>query len=193
MPPNVRGTVSNALTLNIDLAPTILGAAGLEVPKEMDGRDIADLYLPNNDNNNSSDTNNTDDDKNNIHRTPWRQEFYYEFPNINDKIPPSYALVKSNGWKYIKWWKHNDHEELFDLNHDPVEMNNLANKSEYAGIKNELKQRLEILRHDVYQRGGGWVPGTTCDPMWPSGTDMTKKPSCSPTLPDRCCSPDSIL
>jgi arylsulfatase len=167
MPKDKIGTTSDAFTLNIDLAETILGAAGLDAPPEMDGRDIADLYL-----------------ESPKSTKPWREEFYYEFPDINGKIPPSYALVRKD-WKYIRWWMHN-HEELFNLKDDPVEINNLVNKPQYAAIRDELKHHLEVLRHDVFAHSGS-VPGTSCDTTAPAGTNYDKLPKCSPTLPDRCC------
>jgi len=77
MPKAKRGTTDESFTLNIDLAETILGAAGLEAPSVMQGRDIADLYL--------------DKPKS---KEPWREEFYYEFPQISGKIEPSTALVR---------------------------------------------------------------------------------------------------
>lgn len=48
MPASKRGTVDESFTLNIDLAPTILGAAQIhkKVPLGMQGRNIADSYLP---------------------------------------------------------------------------------------------------------------------------------------------------
>lgn len=79
MPKKKRGTVNDDFTLNIDLAETILGAAGLEAPKEMQGRDIADLYL-----------------EKPRSTGPWREEFYYEFPQIMGQIPPSIALVRKD-------------------------------------------------------------------------------------------------
>jgi arylsulfatase len=39
------GTINKEFTLNIDLAPTILGAANIKSPNFMQGRDISDLYL----------------------------------------------------------------------------------------------------------------------------------------------------
>ena len=77
MPKKKRGTLDDSFTLNIDLAETILGAAGLDAPKSMHGRDLGDLYL--------------DKPKSKV---PWRQEFYYEFPRISGAIPPSIALVR---------------------------------------------------------------------------------------------------
>jgi len=61
MPKEVRGTTNDDFTLNIDLAPTLLSAAGVPVPKFMQGRDIAQLYL-----------------NNGTASKPWRNEFFYE-------------------------------------------------------------------------------------------------------------------
>ena len=80
MPPNKEGTTDDSFTLNIDLAPTILGAANVSVPDVMQGQDIAALYL---------------NQRPKIH-DEWRQEFFYEYPAIFGKrvIPGSTALVR---------------------------------------------------------------------------------------------------
>jgi arylsulfatase len=85
MPKEKAGKTSDAFTLNIDLAETILGAAGVDVPNVMQGRDISDLYL--------------DDPKD---KTPWREEFFYEHPVHlhTNTIPASTALVRKQ-WKYM--------------------------------------------------------------------------------------------
>ena len=81
MPANKRGTKDDSFTLNIDLAPTILGAANAKKPNTYQGRDISDLYL-----------------SNNQVLPPWREEFFYEHPiHINqDVIPASSALVRKD-------------------------------------------------------------------------------------------------
>ena len=164
MPMKKRGTTDDSFTLNVDLASTILGAAGLNSPKEMQGRDIGDLYLS-------------------VlkSREPWRSEYYYEFPDINPKIPPSIALVRRK-WKYINWPKHN-YEQLFDLDEDPLEFMNLV-EDNTSDIVQEMRQRLIELRHDVFEP---LVPGTWCDPLWPRGTNLDNKPNCSPEISHRCC------
>src|SRR6056300_1645989 len=48
MPKNKHGTVSDKFTLNVDLAPTLMGAANIEPASFMQGRNIADLYLKSN-------------------------------------------------------------------------------------------------------------------------------------------------
>ena len=45
MPENQRGTRNAEFTLSVDLAPTILSAAGIPVPSYMQGRDFAQLYM----------------------------------------------------------------------------------------------------------------------------------------------------
>ena len=91
MSDSVRGTVEDAMTLNIDLTPTILAAAGLEPSSFMQGRDIAPLYL---DRSKSQDygsvtvsaktrrrqTSARNDETNeSAIRRSWRKEWFYEF------------------------------------------------------------------------------------------------------------------
>jgi len=164
MPKQKRGTLDHSFTLNIDLASTILGAAGIQSPPYMDGRDIADLYLKD--------------------RASGREEFYYEFPAIQSGIPASRALVRKN-FKYIDWFQHG-YQELFDMNNDPFELKNLSNDPDYSSVIAEMRHQLEVLRHDVYT-AHGLVPGTVCDSLWPAGSDLSKVPNCSITFPNKCC------
>jgi arylsulfatase len=48
LPKSKRGLVNDEYVLSIDLAPTILKAAGVQVPNTMQGRDFSDLYLKKN-------------------------------------------------------------------------------------------------------------------------------------------------
>jgi len=66
----------------------------------------------------------------------------------------------------------------------PFELNNVADRPEYAEYKDEMKRRLIELRHEVYWP---YVPMTQCDLLWPANTDLKSKPKCSPLLPDICC------
>ena len=45
VPARARGSTRDQLALNIDLAPTIVAAAGLPVPDVMQGQDLGPLYL----------------------------------------------------------------------------------------------------------------------------------------------------
>jgi arylsulfatase A-like enzyme len=160
-----RGTLNDAFTLNIDLAPTILGAAGIKAPDSMQGMDIADLYRK--------------------PTQPWpRTEWYYEFPDINDAIPPSIALINRT-FKYIEWWKNGNKRELFDLEKDPYELQDLSDRSDLQQLQQDMRHRLHTLRHEAY--GPDSIPGTRCDSLLKPGTDITKLPNCSQYFPHLCC------
>lgn len=128
-----KGSTNDAFTLNIDLAPTILGAAGLPSPKKMMGRDISQLYL-------SSSA-----------KERWRSEFFYEHPIVSHAayIPASEALVRKN-YKYM-YWPNYKYEQLFDLVNDPGEMEDIFNstKPDVVEIRNEMKRRFEELKNLV--------------------------------------------
>lgn len=125
-----RGEVRDELTLNVDLAPTILGFAGITPPARMQGRDLAPLYLG---------------------RGPgsWRHQYFYEHATIRnvDFIPASTALVRRE-IKYIHWPDFN-HEELFDLRRDPHETRNLINDRAYAGQLAELRREFARLKQEA--------------------------------------------
>jgi arylsulfatase A-like enzyme len=134
MPKEKVGFVDDSFTLNVDLAETILGAAGLKPTKGMQGRDISDLYLPNMKNGKTA-----------LDRKPWREEFFYEFTFMDENfIPSSNALVRKK-WKFIDWYKKN-HTQLFDLENDPLELYDVKNHINNSVILNEMSQRLNELR-----------------------------------------------
>jgi len=127
LPAAKRGITDDAFTLNVDLAPAILAAAGLPVPARMQGRDFSPLYL--------------------AAKPPvWRTEFFYEHATIRnvDFIPSSEALVRKDV-KYL-WWPDFKHEELFDLRADPLEENNLAADPARAAQLAALRTRFAELK-----------------------------------------------
>ena len=119
-PKSNSGKTKEQIVLNVDLAPTILGAAKVKPPESMQGEDFSDLYKSNKPKN-------------------WRSDFYYEHGTIKNKdfIPSSEALV-SKDWKYISWPEFG-FEELFDLKKDPNETNDLTRSD-------ANKQQLKMLR-----------------------------------------------
>jgi arylsulfatase len=129
MSPDRIGTLEDAFTLNIDLASTILGAAGLAPNPGMQGRDIADLYL-------KADA-----------KATWRKEFFYEHPSLDVIIPESSALVRKD-FKYMKWPAYK-YEQLFDLTNDPLEHNDIVNQTKYAKLLAEMRARHDELKKSV--------------------------------------------
>ena len=133
MPPASIGTLNEALTRNVDLAPTILRAAGIPKPESMQGRDMSDLYLPEEARSSSA---------------PWRDEFFYEFPLDNGKAMPTSSAVVRHDIKYI-YWRHYGYTELFNLTEDPLEQHDVSNDTAYKGIYLELEARHAELQQSV--------------------------------------------
>lgn len=129
MPSEKQGKTNDDFTLSVDLAPTILNAAGIDAPSTMQGRDIGDLYLPQAPNS----------------AFPWREEFFYEHPPFaRGTIPASEALVRKD-FKYMYWPEH-DVEQLFDLVNDPIEEVDLAGHPEHADRLAEMRKRFNELK-----------------------------------------------
>jgi arylsulfatase len=127
LPAAKKGAVHGAMTLSVDLAPTILGAAEIPAPPTMQGRDLAALFRG---------------------EAPadWRTEFFYEHGVIRsvDFIPASQALVRKDV-KYMLWPDFG-YEQLFDLARDPFEENDVARETSRAAQLAGLRQRFEALR-----------------------------------------------
>lgn len=127
LPAARRGRIGDDFVLNVDLAPTLLGAAGVAAPVRMQGRDVAPLYLAE-------------------QKPAWRAEFFYEHATIRsrDFIPASEALVRKD-FKYLLWPEFK-HEELFDLKADPREERNRAGDPAYAATLAALRTRFAELK-----------------------------------------------
>ena len=127
MPAAQRGQTNDDLTLNVDLAPTFLAAAGIAAPARMQGRDLSSLYLASN-------------------APAWRTEFFYEHATIKNIhfIPSSEALVRKDV-KYL-YWPDFQHEELFDLTADRAETHNLAAAPNQATTLASLRSRFAELK-----------------------------------------------
>ena len=127
MPMHRNGQTIDALTLNVDLAPTIIAAARLAVPPRIQGRNIDVLYED-------------------IVRPAWRNEYFYEHATIKniDFIPASEALVRKD-WKYL-YWPDFKQEQLFDLRNDPLEENDLISDAKYGLVLGEMRKRFAELK-----------------------------------------------
>lgn len=122
LPKSAQGRTSAAMVLNVDIAPTLLDLAGGSVPAVMQGRSLVPLLRG---------------------ATPrdWRTEFFYEHHTRPDIIPPCEG-VRTGRWKYIRWVKADPlHEELYDLQGDPLEERNLAADPRHARQLAELREK----------------------------------------------------
>jgi len=130
LPKDQHGSTQPAVALNIDVAPTVIAAAGQMIPRLIQGEDLSPIYLGSN-------------------RSPWRDEFFYEHPTITnrERIPSSQGVI-GRRYKYIHWpeW---DHEQLFDLQTDPNEKNNLVDDPDYHAILNDQRKKFTDWQRSV--------------------------------------------
>ncbi len=127
------GSVSDRMVLNLDIAPTLLDLAGVPVPKEMQGRSWVPLFK----------------DPKAEFRKDWLYE-YYEYPDSH-KVKP-HRGVRTEQWKLIHFYQDPEEFELYDLEKDPWEKENLYGKAEHADRVKQLKGRLEELRKETGDR-----------------------------------------
>ena len=115
------------MILNIDLAPTLLDIAGLQIPKTMQGQSFLPFLK-------SPGT---------PGRKSWVYELFKDFP-FGGRVPPHKAL-RTRQYKYIDWDLCRD-PELYDLLADPRELKNLFHTENGSKIAMGLKDELEILK-----------------------------------------------
>jgi len=123
---------SDELALLIDMAPTMLALAGLEVPESMQGESllpqVADPSKP-------------------LREAFFMEHLYRHGPAAPTRIEPSEG-VRTRGWKYINYIDQTgpQAEELYDLENDPLEMNNLAQNPEYSSQLGKLRSQWRGMR-----------------------------------------------
>ena len=71
-----------------------------------------------------------------------REDFLCEHLFEHPKIPKSEG-IRTKKFKYFRYIDYTGNEELYNLELDPNEKNNLVNDISYNNIKNELREKLE--------------------------------------------------
>ena len=126
------GGTNNDLVSTLDFAETMLEAAGVAVPAEMQGRSLVPILKG---------------------ATPadWRKSFYYhyyEFPGPHS-VARHYGVVTGRH-KLVHFYERPlDYWELFDLQRDPRELNSVFGRPEYAAVQKELEAELTRLRKEL--------------------------------------------
>jgi arylsulfatase A-like enzyme len=144
------GRVCNEIVQNMDFLPTILSACGIEMPKEMrpDGKDLMPLLRG--------------------EKTALHKELFFEigwtraicterYKYVALRYPGEIQQKRDDGEHFYHFTplefyqigimlRHPDYfdgDQLYDLEVDPDETNNLAGNLEYAEILQDMKGRLE--------------------------------------------------
>ncbi len=122
------GTRIAAPLAGVDLMPTLLDLANERLPTPIDGRSVAEAILNG--------------------REPERQPIFAEIASLDaiyhgaqePEQLAAHVMVRDENWKYI--WNRFDIDELYDLNADPGEMNNVADDSKHRNRVSAMRNRI---------------------------------------------------
>jgi arylsulfatase A-like enzyme len=129
LPEAARGRRVQEMALNIDLAPTILDLAGIAAPARMQGRSLAPLLRGD--------------------PVVWRDDWFYEFQLRvgQGQYFPTLEGVRTDRWKYVRFLDPEiEGEALYDLDSDPLETENLAERPEHREQLETLRRRWQQYR-----------------------------------------------
>lgn len=121
--------VLNNMVLNVDLSPTILELAGVKIPGLIQGESLVQAI-------------------NGRQRTS-RSSIFCEHLMNNPGIPNS-ECIRTEKWKFIRYPKHPEFVELYDLKNDPWEEHNLASNPKY---KNRIVQFQNQCDNEIMRLG----------------------------------------
>lgn len=117
--PRVKGGKRDqSFALNIDVPATILDLAGIPQPQTWQGVSLNSPQLSK------------------------RKEMLFEHLWQTPIIPPSEA-IRTERWKYLRYINDPSHEELYDLQVDPLEINNLIADPKHQNLISQLRRKLE--------------------------------------------------
>ncbi len=131
-----RGKKVNEVIANIDIAPTMLEAAGVDTPANMQGRSFLGLAQGK--------------------RTEWRDGLLYEYYwERNFPQTPTMHALRGDRYKYIRYQGLWDLDELYDLEKDPLETQNLIDSPEHKQVVLEMNRKLFGILETT---GGMYIP-----------------------------------
>ena len=144
------GTVVDAPVSHVDLAPTLVAAAGAEPLADIDGRDLRPVLRGE-----------VPDD--------WPDDSFSEFHGMQWMLY-SQRMLRTQRHKLV--FNGLDPAEFYDLEADPAELTNLIESAEHQGLIEEHWRRMmaamdrtrDPFFEEHFTRG-------SCDPDWVSGTN----------------------
>lgn len=112
----------NSQAINVDIAPTLLDLAGVELRDDFQGKSFKSILS---------------------HPSKTHREniYYHYFENGEHAVSPHFG-VKDKRYKLIRFYKRHNAWELFDLEKDPKELKNVYNDKAYRKIVAKMKKKL---------------------------------------------------
>ena len=122
------GSRDTHLIQNLDYAETFLDIAGAKIPADMQGTSLVPLLRGQN-------------------PKDWRSSIYYhyyEYPSVH-MIPRHYG-IRTERYKLMHFYQFGNEWELYDLQADPDELQNLYGKKGTGKLAADLKKQLRTLQ-----------------------------------------------
>lgn len=119
------GRVPGELVTTIDIAPTILDYASVDIPASMTGKSLRPLL--------EGQAQTTSDQQ-----TSWRDQLFFMYEKAQ-------VAVRTSSMKLIRSLTVDGHYELYDLAADPRETRNVYADPAYVGARREMRQRLKNI------------------------------------------------
>lgn len=152
--PGKAPAVCHSFVELLDLYPTTAELAGLDVPPQPQGKSLVPVF---------------DDPKAEVRPyafsvSEWGERFSF--------------LIRSSKWAFIQYGERGEWGmELFDMEHDPNQFNNLAGNPQYEAVLNELKAELnhkltEVRDNDLART----LSGTAASPPSTDGSSRSSQP-----------------
>ncbi len=134
------GAINDNIITNLDFAPTLLDLAGINVPEDIQGQSFKAMFAG-------------DDPQD------WPNALYYHYAQPG--TPPAHLGIRTDTHKLIYYYglageikmesgevlqsEGQPYWELYDIQNDPTEMNNLYDDPNYASTRENLIEQLKTI------------------------------------------------
>ena len=123
-----KGIVDKSMALNVDIAPTLIDFAGVNVPTAYQGKSLVSLLHGNK-------------------PQEWRKDFFCEHL-MNHAGIPKWEGVRGERFVYAKYFEQKPvFEFLHDLDTDPNELVNYSGEKKYHEILERMRSRCDELKN----------------------------------------------
>ena len=198
LPKKDRGIISDELVQSIDVAPTMLEYAGIEIPKAFQGKSMNDAiegsrnqirdYLFTE---NLWSTQFENPRCESVQNKEWKYICYYKNENLKASVKIEVAKMLGIAQKDMLYAQHDSdialyrifiegpvngepavYEELFDLKNDPGETTNLLQSTKYEKILEKMRNVWAVKIKEARGDGPPKVPRFTKDSMLEKGVPL---------------------
>ena len=118
-----KKSVSNQMVMNLDFAETILDMAGVKIPADMQGKSFAPVLRGK-------------------QKGDFRDAVYYHFYENQEHKVAKQIGVRTDRYKLIHFYENNEWE-LYDLEKDKSEMNNVYDQPAYKKVQEMMMKKLK--------------------------------------------------